>query len=399
MPRSLPILVPDLIRYTPDSGALRAEDLLFFDLETTGLSGGAGTVAFLAAFGRFVKAAAPGESRPPGGSKRPGGTKGEVPGDGGAPCRLRVDQYLLLDYPGEGDFLSALLPEFLGPPPAGSGAGLQVPPGPPLAVTYNGKTFDIPLLKTRCLMNGMSPPDILQTDLLHPVRRLWKRILPGCSQGEVETALLGIDRTGDTPGALAPDIWFAFLKTGDCRDLLGICDHNVRDIAGLARLFAALAFIAEGPLPARKTYPYDLENLALHWRRICRRTPALRDRDSLSEAGRRLLAEAAGEGHPRAVFALAGDLFRERQFAPARDYLAPLISGGYPGDIKAAACRMLAIDAEWRRRDLPAALAYTETALALEGLPESLREDLLGRRERLLAGIGRGPGGPPEKQD
>jgi uncharacterized protein YprB with RNaseH-like and TPR domain len=374
----LPILIPDLIRYAADPGSLGAGDLLFFDLETTGLSGGAGTLAFLAAFGRFVK----------GDPLR--GAQGEAPGR--SPYRLRVDQYLLLDYPGEGDFLSALLPEFLGkafnPPPAGPEAELPLPPGPPLTVTYNGKTFDIPLLRTRCLMNGMVPPDILQADLLHPARRLWKRILPGCSQAEVETAVLGLDRTGDTPGALAPDIWFAFLRTGECRELLGICDHNVRDIAGLARLFTALAFIAEEPLPARETYPYDLENLALHWRRSCGRPSSLQDRDSLAEAGRRLLVEAAREGHPRAVFALAGDLFRERQFAPAREYLAPMISGGYSDAIKAVACRMLAIDAEWRLRDLPAALAYTETALGLGDIPESLREDLFGRRERLLAGKG-----------
>jgi hypothetical protein len=360
---------------------LTAEDLRFFDLETTGLSGGAGTVAFLAGFGRFVQGA-------PGMPDSRRGAQGEAPGKTGPRYRLRVDQYLLLDYPGEGDFLSALLPEFLSPPLAGPEEGLNIPSGPPLTVTYNGKTFDIPLLRTRCLMNGMIPPDIPQADLLHPVRRLWKRLLPGCSQGEVETAVLGLDRTGDTPGALAPDIWFAFLRTGDGRDLSGICEHNVRDIAGLARLFAALTFIAEGPLPARGTYPYDLENLALHWRRICRRTPSLQDRDLLSETGRRLLAEAAREGHARAVFALAGDLFRERQFTLARAYLVPMISGEYPGYIKAVACRMLAIDAEWRLRDFTAALAYTDTALRLEDIPKSLREDLLGRRERLLAGRG-----------
>ncbi|MDR0388096.1 MAG: ribonuclease H-like domain-containing protein, partial [Treponema sp.] len=81
-PPSLGILIPDLHRYTP--GTAGPGDLLFFDLETTGLSSGAGTVAFLAAFGRMV------------------------PGN----PNLEVTQYLLLDYPGEDDFLEAALAEF-----------------------------------------------------------------------------------------------------------------------------------------------------------------------------------------------------------------------------------------------------------------------------------------------
>jgi uncharacterized protein YprB with RNaseH-like and TPR domain len=357
--------VPDLFRYTA-AASLTAETLLFFDLETTGLSGGAGTVAFLAAFGRFAR------------------TEPE------APYLLRVDQYLLLEYPGEGDFLAALLRELGG---QGGGEGSSFPP--PLLVTYNGKTFDVPLLRTRCLMNGIEPPVPFQADLLHPARRLWKRLLADCSQGEIETALLGLDRTGDTPGALAPDIWFDFLRTGDTRELRGISDHNVRDIAGLARLFAVLTVIAEGPLPARKTYPYDIENLALYWRKTCRGYSLFGGGDSLSRTGRAILNEAAREGHPRAVLALARDLFREGSFALARDYLAGWVSGGYPPAAKAAALRMLAVDAEWRLRDIPRALAYTEEALTLEGVSQKLGDDLLRRRERLLAGIGEGAGGIP----
>jgi hypothetical protein len=346
MPRALPILIPDLLRYAGGAGSPAPEDLLFFDLETTGLSGGAGTVAFLAALGRFVL---------------PGG--------------LRVDQYLLLDYPGEADFLAALLPELT----ASGGPGGKAP----LIVTYNGKTFDLPLLKTRCLMNGISPPELPQADLLHPARRLWKRLLPGCSQGEIETTVLGLDRTGDTPGALAPEIWFSFLRTGASGELLGICDHNLRDISGLAHLFAAFAWIAGGPVQARVVYPYDIENLALHWRKASGRNPAFFDGE-LFAAGGELLALAAGEGRPRAIFALARDLFRGQKPVLAREYLGSIIAGEYPPRTKAVAGRMLAIDAEWRLRDPRAALAYTETALAREGIPEQLKNELLRRRERLL---------------
>ncbi|MDR0451629.1 MAG: ribonuclease H-like domain-containing protein, partial [Treponema sp.] len=244
-PRSLGILAPDFSGHSAGPEALR-----FFDLETTGLSSGAGTVAFLAAFGRFVPAAAG--------------------PDGQARYALRVSQYLLLDYPGEGDFLGAALREF--------GCGAAETPGedtpafqqPPFVVTYNGKSFDAQILKTRCLMNTIAPPDYRHADLLHPARRLWKRVLPSCSQASVETAVLGLDRSGDIPGSEAPDIWFDFLKTGKIGALYGICDHNIRDIYGLARLMAALAEIAASPLEALGKYRCDAERLALRWWKACR---------------------------------------------------------------------------------------------------------------------------------
>ncbi|MCL2763391.1 MAG: ribonuclease H-like domain-containing protein, partial [Treponema sp.] len=176
------------------------EDLLFFDLETSGLSGGAGTVAFLAAFGRLCTG---------------GKAKTKT-----ASYQLHITQYLLLDYPGEPDFIEALVREIK--------RG-----GNTIIVSYNGKSFDSQILKTRCLMNGISPPQYFHADLLHPSRRFWKRLLPDCSQGTIETNILGLDRTGDIPGAMAPEIWFSFLRDGAAEPLLGICEHNRKDIAGL----------------------------------------------------------------------------------------------------------------------------------------------------------------------
>jgi uncharacterized protein YprB with RNaseH-like and TPR domain len=356
-PPSLGILVPDLLRYTP--GGAGPGTLLFFDLETTGLSSGAGVAAFLAAFGRLVSAA------------------GET--------KLEVTQYLLLDYPGEDAFLEAVLGEF-----RREGAG-----GPPLAVTYNGKTFDAQVLKTRCLVNGRLPPVFFHADLLHPARRLWKRILPSCSQGEIETAVLGLDRTGDTPGAMAPDIWFAFLKTGETAALRGVCDHNVRDISGLARLFSALARIAEDPLGACSVYPYDLESLALHWRRACRPKRGHGEGPlfggGLPETGKALLSRAASQGRPLAALTLARDLFRAGEHETGRGHLRRIAAGEHPPYVRALAFRTLAVDAERRLRDPALALSYTEAALTLytpasgiPALPLSLREDLALRRDRLV---------------
>jgi uncharacterized protein YprB with RNaseH-like and TPR domain len=392
LPDTLPLLLPDLIGgTTPDragSGTFRVprvEQFLFFDLETTGLSGGAGTVAFLAAFGRFV----PGPSE-------------EFSG-------LEITQILLLDYPGEEDFLEAVL-------------GLLKFQDPFFLTTYNGKAFDSQILKTRCLMNGLALPPLLQADLLYPARRLWKRILPNCSQATVETMVLGLDRSGDPPGSMAPGIWFDFLRAGaglsggpEAAALQGICDHNVRDIFGLASLFRTFTDIAAAPLDAIRRFYCDGENLALRWRRALRHDPRSGEgldpaaRKELEETAFALLREAA-EIYPRCCLRLAFDLRAGGRYKEGRERLLFLRNrrttepaGEKPlgrectVSIKALALRTLAIDAERQlgRGDL--ALAYVEEALALEpagtagetaaanpALPRSLREDLERRRERLI---------------
>jgi uncharacterized protein YprB with RNaseH-like and TPR domain len=343
-PRALAILVPDLFRL--EKTPLPAE-LLFFDLETTGLSGGAGTGAFLAAFGRFVQA--------------------------GGGFSLQVTQYLLLDYPGEPDFLDSLLPEFRGD---------YADSGPPLVVSYNGKSFDSQILKTRCLMNGFNPPEYSHADLLHPVRRLWKNVLPDCSQSTVETAILGLDRTGDTPGAMAPDIWFSFLRTEDPAGLTGICDHNVKDIAGLASVFLVLAEIADSPLAAAGRFNVDFEVVALKWRELLIKAPGFFG-ETEKKLGKDLMKSAVKQNYPRAVYVQALDLLRNDSRPEGVRLLFNLTALNCHDDIKAAALRALAVDAEWRGKDPAAALDFTESALALPGIRPGQRAELNGRKERL----------------
>jgi hypothetical protein len=310
LPRSLGILVPDMLRYGPVPPT--PGDLVFFDLETTGLSTGPGVVAFLAAFGRLA-------------------------GDG-----FRVDQYLLLDYPGETGFLEALLGEF-----APKAAGYP----PPLVVSYNGKSFDSQLLKIRCLMNGFPPPEAAQADLLHPSRRLWKRALPSCSQASIETAVLGLDRSGDVPGSMAPDIWFAFLKTGDPSDLAGVWDHNARDVLGLLGIFCALCRIAEDPFTGGERFRCDRGDLALWWRRALRVHGEAAFGPGTAQTGEALLRAAAEAGHGSAAYAYR---------------------------------RGLAIEAEWKRKDPASALRQVDLFLALSEIQGTMTDDMLRRRERLL---------------
>ena len=303
-PKALAILVPDFDR----AGRLPAPDeLLFFDLETTGLSGGAGTVAFLAAFGRFA-------------------ASGELP------SRIELTQYLLLDYSGESDFIENVIKEFTAFPA-------------PFVVSYNGKSFDSQILRTRCLMNGIMPPPYFHADLLHSARRLWRRKLPDCSQATIELSVLGLDRSGDVPGVMAPDIWFSFLRSGDKKELLSVCDHNGRDISGLAALFLALGEIADAPLESRSRFRFDEEALAMSWRKALKKPSSI---FGSSERNRALLLleSAAKKGYPLAAIAMAKT-------------------------------------AEWQLGDPALALEYTNGALHAGELPERLREDLEKRRSRL----------------
>jgi uncharacterized protein YprB with RNaseH-like and TPR domain len=333
-PRDLGILAPDFYDLSDPAA------LLFFDLETTGLSGGAGTLAFLAAFGRLVKT----------------GAAGLDSGSGPSPeaadfWRLSLTQYLLLDYPGEGDFLEAARGEFL---------------DKSWAVSYNGKNFDAQILKNRWLMNGLVPAEYPHGDLLYPARRLWKGVLPDCSQGTIEREILGLSRDGDVGGAFAPEIWFNFLKNGGAGPLLEICDHNLRDILGLASLFSCLCAVAAEPREARERFRVDGERLALLW------SYAARQGGSDPELARDLLEAAAGEGYPRACRRLAMELEWGR--------------GGSSGAFPAALSK-----APNRASDLNRALALTERALERgEGsLGEGFRKDLEKRRERLLKKLGR----------
>lgn len=196
----IPLLFPREREALETNGRLDVSSLAFFDLETTGLSRGAGTVAFMAGISRFEK-----------------------------PGILNIHQLLISDFPGEGVFLerlSALLGDN------------------PVLVSFNGKCFDSQVLLNRFLMNGIRPPflapGIIHLDLLFPSRRLWKNEMDSCRLSAIEEEILGINRIDDLPGSEAPDAWFSFLRAGDTDRLLAVGDHNRDDCFALARLLFAL---------------------------------------------------------------------------------------------------------------------------------------------------------------
>ena len=188
--------------------SITPRDLLFLDTETTGLSRGVGTLAFLC------------------------GT-GYVQGE-----HFVVDQRLMRDYDEEPFVLQHvhdLLASF------------------PVLVTFNGAAFDMPLLLNRFVMNRIKPPQSmpLHIDLLHVARRVYKLRLQRCSLSRLESEVFGTIRDNDLPGAMVPERFFRFLQTREEALLTDILVHNRQDVLSMARLLMELAALHEQPLIAQ----------------------------------------------------------------------------------------------------------------------------------------------------
>jgi len=180
------------------------KDMVFFDTETTGLSHGAGTLAFLIGLGYFHE------------------------GD------FFVEQFLMKDYCQEKDMLEKLADKL---------SGFQI------AISFNGKSFDAPIIGTRSVINRMMQPvdRLIHWDLLHPSRRLYKARLQSCSLKSIESNILGFEREGDIPGAEIPEIFFSYVKYNDQKLMDVVVKHNRLDIISLLALTAHLCSLYNNP--------------------------------------------------------------------------------------------------------------------------------------------------------
>ena len=177
--------------------------VLYLDTETTGL-GGSGTVAFLVGMGFLT--------------------------DNG----FEVHQFLMRDYPEEPYLLRHVA----------NGLGKF-----DVLCTFNGTTFDVPLLESRFLMNRMDRGclELPHLDLLHMCRRLWKLRLGRCNLGRLEEVILGKPRQDDLPGSEVPQRYFTYLKTKQMSLLDDILKHNAQDIASLCVLLSHMADLYQHP--------------------------------------------------------------------------------------------------------------------------------------------------------
>ena len=176
----------------------------FVDTETTGLSGGTGTVAFLVGVGYFVEDA------------------------------FRLDQCIMRDFDDEEPMLQYLAEVF---------------DRHETLVSYNGKSFDLPLLRTRFIQNRIPfrEGSLKHLDLVHAARRFWKQRLRDCSSGNVEREILAIFREGDVPSYLIPQLWFRYLEERDARPLEGVIYHHEMDILSLVALTAWMSECLDAP--------------------------------------------------------------------------------------------------------------------------------------------------------
>jgi uncharacterized protein YprB with RNaseH-like and TPR domain len=298
-------------------------DMIFMDTETTGLAGGAGTMAFLVGTGFYDS--------------------------GGFVLR----QYFLPDPSGEAAMLEASLAEM---------------ESQKALVTFNGRVFDVPILQSRAaqrLRRFDALTRISHFDLLVHARRLWSRRMESCALRSLETDLLDVRRSSeDVPGGLIPYLYREYLQTNDPNLMAGVLYHNAQDILSMAVLAAEVVERYRRP-PAEIEDPLDALAMAFIYRGL--------GRLALAEEGFRtaLKADLAGEERARALEGLA-NLFKARGDSEKAVDLWESWHAAAPDD--PLPCVELAKFYEWRMRDLGSAVRWAEFASAAsESIPDARR--------------------------
>jgi len=203
-----------MLANNPAISGFTSEDALFLDTETTGLSGGTGTMAFLIGLGWFEEGA------------------------------FHVHQILARDF-GEEKAALAYLQELAA--------------RKKFLVTFNGKAFDVNLLTTRFILNRL-PAELAvlpHLDLLHPSRRILGHRLENCRLVTLEEQILGVKREGDIPGWEIPQRYFDWLKRRNPNMLIDIFEHNRLDVISMATLTAHLVEILTAQAMVQYTHADD----------------------------------------------------------------------------------------------------------------------------------------------
>lgn len=292
---ALPILDPD------------PGNVAYVDTETTGLTGGAGTYVFAAAVARPID------------------------------CGLRVAQFFLPEPGMESAFLHALRDE--------------LEPAEGLA-TFNGGSFDLPVLRTRWVMARMPGEFTHAThvDLLTLVRALFRHRLESCTLRFVEQRVLGYERDDPLPSALVPDAYFDFLRAGSLDLLEAALEHNRLDVISLVHLHSRLL---------RRLGGGDVDMNAEDWLALGRHRWRRGARADGWRALRNATAFAKGKAAATAGLLLTRRLVRRGSIAGA-DQLLGWLESSVTDDIRVSVARARLL--EWRRRDPRGALSVVEAA-------------------------------------
>ena len=293
--------------------------LIFLDTETTGLSGGTGTLVFLCGLGRIV--------------------------DGS----IEVEQFLLTRPSSEAAWLAAMAERM---------------PANATLVSFNGKAFDVPLLSARHALHRKRCIFANRThwDLLAPTRRAFDSRWPDCKLQTAERRLLDIHRVDDLPGSFAPAAFTTLLRTGEASLVRKVVEHNRQDLVSLAHLLVALDQVYREP----HRFDADIDAVA-------RKLIDLGDRDRATDLLQHAIATQA-----RARRTLA-DLHRKaRRWDAASEQWDALAGKGCVHAIEA-----LAKLEEHVRGDVRQALAQAERLVAIEPTNEKHRRRLMRLRAKL----------------
>ena len=322
--------------HTPDQFA-------FIDTETTGLAGGSGTYAFMVGVGRFEEEG------------------------------FRLAQFFMRE-PGEEPALLHALEHFLAPCET--------------IVSFNGKSYDLPLLQARYITNSWPFPlqHTAHLDLLHLARRLWRQRLPSRALGYLEEHILQQTRTeDDTPGWMIPQMYFDYLQSGDARPMKGIFYHNAMDILSLAALTNHIAHLLTAPLDGRVSHALDLAAIG----------KLNEDLGYLDQAAR-ILEQSLEQGLPPQA---RQEVVRRLSFIQKRRGEMPLALSLWwqaASERQLYAHEELAKYYEHSEKNFAEALRWTQAALALIAMPGTpladqlqWQEPLEHRQNRLLEKINR----------
>ena len=294
------------------------EKWLFLDTETTGLAGGTGTYAFLIGLAWW---------------------------DAGG---LQIEQFLMRDFTEEYSILHELA---------------ERAAERPVLVTFNGKSFDWPLLENRFTMTRSiaAPKLAAHLDLLHPARALWKLRLGSVRLVELERHVidaprLGWHRENDVASALIPQFYFDYLRGGPAEPLAGVVRHNQMDLRGLAALFGKINSLLSEPAGAvNEIESLDLFGLS---RFLQRRGEDDRAHSACAQA---LSIGLPAEFRPRARRELALMAKRRGEHARAAEIWLEIVADPHDG---IHACEQLAIYYERHAKDLAKAAQFAKLAVA-----------------------------------
>ncbi len=292
------------------AAAADPEKWLFLDTETTGLAGGTGTYAFLVGIAWW---------------------------DSGG---LQVEQLMMRDFSEEHSLLMELAARIA---------------ERPVLVTFNGKSFDWPLLESRYLMTrSIRVPELAaHLDLLHPARAVWKLRLGSVRLVELERHVLDAPRLGwrredDVPSSLIPQFYFDYLRGGSPGPLAGVVRHNRMDLRGLAALFGKLNSLLSAQ-QHEETEALDLFGLSRYLQRRGEPTMA----ESACVAARDRGLPVAYDAQARRELAQLAK--RRGKYAEAAEIWQELLQDG---ECRSNACEELAIYCERRARDSRKALEF-----------------------------------------